>query len=109
SLPYSMERQKREDAVALARREAAPLHIFDAIDAKPGEDALALGLRRAGVRLPFEAIGHEDESPLIRQIGHLANGDERILEDRRDHREIFVVGRAQLQPRHRALLVNGPS
>ena len=66
-----------------------------AVDAEAGQDALALRRNGPRLRLPSEAVGDQHEAALLGQIGHLADGDERVLQDRRDHREILGIGSAR--------------
>src|SRR5579863_1617577 len=90
--------QQYENAVALAEAEAAPPHRRDAADAESGEAALAAPLPRRRRRpLPEKSIGDDGEAPLLRQISHLRNRDERILKDRRYDREVLGVPRQKLQ------------
>src|SRR5258707_117571 len=86
-----------EDAVMVGTIEAADLDALDLIEGNAGKGALVQLAPREGLAFPLEPVGDEDEAPLLREIGHLADRDEGILEDGRYDREILLVLGAQLQ------------
>ena len=51
-------------------------------------------------RLPVEAPGNEREAPLLRQEGEIADANDRILQMRRDDREVFRIEGDELQEVH---------
>src|SRR6185437_3528978 len=97
-----MDRQDLQQPVGITAVEATQPDGADIREGEAGERALVM-CRVDRLRLPAEAIGDEDEAALLREILHVADRDEGILEDRRNDGEILLVDRPQLQPvGHRA-------
>ena len=63
--------------------EAAPPHRGDAVDAEAGNGALEIVARPPASGSQRKRFATSDEAPLLRQIGHLAHRDQRVLQDRR--------------------------
>src|SRR3989442_16571 len=84
-------RQDLEDVIAGGPVEAANLDRSDLVEKDAGECPLEEPAAVERRLLPAEAVCDQNEAPLLGQERHLADRDERVLQDRRDDSEILLV------------------
>lgn len=98
-LRSSLERdcQQREEFILLAERDAGCASAQDALEAQTGTAAFAhrqaTGLRSGYDAYPIEAIYQSGEALFARQIGHVTDARDRILDVRRNHGQILGIER----------------
>jgi hypothetical protein len=94
--------QEREHGVLLVQSDALQLGVQHPLEA---ERSLASNVLRLAFDLlersdPIEAIAYECQPPLARQIGDVADAEDRVLQLRRDHYQVVGVKCDQLQLSH---------
>src|SRR5271167_885375 len=92
-------RQQRQDPRALAAAKAVIGYAGDRSKGDAAQGALITGLaaRRARGSLPAEPVGNHQERMILWNESEVADGNQRVLQTGRDHREVVRILGAQLE------------